>query len=116
MSQDEIDTIDEVNMNQAYDDIKQEGQHSEKWCKMGLGAGKLHLTCSDCQRAAEAMAIPQEDIKQFDKWGSKDARISFLSVFSSLIGSDKCQEMSITEIEDMAYQIVEELFNKYPTQ
>lgn len=108
--------IKDVNMQMEIDNQRENGKHSEKWCDIGLKTGNPRLMCSDCQRATEQVGIIQKDIPQFDKWGSKDARISFLSVFSSLIGSDKCQEMSITEIEKASYQIVEELFNKYPTQ
>lgn len=42
MPEEEKEIIDEVNMNQAYDNAKENGVHREKYCK-----------CFDCLREAE---------------------------------------------------------------
>ena len=120
MSQEEMDTIDEVNENQGADDFKQEGQHSEKWCKIGLRTGKTKLVCADCQREKERKAT-YEVKPEFNAYSNKDRRISFLSIFSSLNNlathvADGAGEKIAEEMAKQAYEINEELYKHYPTE
>lgn len=47
-------------------------------------------------------------------WSDKDKRISFLSVFSTLIGATGADITTTASFQDEAYRLVDNLFERYP--
>ena len=112
MSQEERDEIDEVNMQIEHDNQKENGVHRPQFGK--------NCKCADCQADKNKANTPT-----LNMWDKKDRRISWLSIFSSLMGCSKNltikdfdgveENMDIQEISEMAYELNEELYKHYPT-
>jgi hypothetical protein len=49
-------------------------------------------------------------------WDNKDRRISFLSVFSTLVGKNGIGITDVNGVENLSYRVVERLFKEYGTE
>ena len=86
-------------MNAEYDNQKENGVHRPQYGK--------NCKCFDCQE--------EKRKPNLGMWDKKDRRISWLSIFSSLMGTTDINKIPLKDIVERAYELNEELYKHYPT-